>query len=563
MISESIKKKIETLFLEKKYEEVIKISEESIHIKERPPSLSNLIGICKIFKKDRTELDVSSGLSYFEETYLNGKQTIHGLNGLTHLISFGLQFNKKYKYLSSFIIKAEKFYLEAEKYFEKNELFLRAGLLLYSHLLDSKKRKKISNQIIKANGKSKIIRSLSIFEQNYFYDWSQKDHFENAIINSKYFSKLNVKNIKNIDYISNKKINIGFLSSDFERNHPITFFIKNTIKYFDKKKFKIYIFSFSKKNDKDESQNELKNLSDEWIDLEMYSNQQTANLIQEKRINILVDVMGFTAIDRLDIFNTRVAPIQVSWLAYCNTLGFETIDYIVADENLINEGEEKFYSEKIIKLPQIWNAHSGFNYKRNFNILPSLGNNSFTFGSFNNFKKISDETIEAWSSILKNVPNSKLVLKSSSFCDTKLLLNKFKKNDVDEQIKILDKANFFKKKNHLELYNTIDLALDTFPYNGVTTTFESLWMNVPVIVLKGYNFNSRCGESIIKNSKLDYLVSSNTEDYIKKAIFLSKNTKKLIELRKQLYDTALSTPLFDTQQFAKDFSKSLLNIFSA
>ena len=101
---------------------------------------------------------------------------------------------------------------------------------------------------------------------------------------------MNVKNIKNIDYISNKKINIGFLSSDFERNHPITFFIKNTIKYFDKKKFKIYIFSFSKKNDKDESQNELKNLSDEWIDLEMYSNQQTANLIQEKRINILVDV---------------------------------------------------------------------------------------------------------------------------------------------------------------------------------------------------------------------------------------------------------------------------------
>jgi protein O-GlcNAc transferase len=560
MIDEFTKRKIENLFSEKKYEELIKFSELSIEPSKRPSSLSNLIGVCKIFKKDRSKDDIHSALIYFEEAYLNGKKTVHGLNGLTHLISIGLQFLSKYSELSLFIIKAEKFYLESEKYFERNEIFLRAGLLLYSHLLDNDKIKKVCDQIIKSDAKSKIVRSLSLFQQNYFYDWSQKEHFENAKLNSKYFSKLNVKTIKKIDYVNNKKINIGFVSCDLARNHSTTFFIKDTIKYLDKSKFKVHIFSFVKINLSDDSQNEMRNLSDEWFDLEKFNNQQCVNLIQEKKINILIDVMGFTGSDRLDIFNSRVAPIQVSWLAYCNTLGFETINHIIADENLIIKEEEKLYTEKVIKLPEIWNSHSGFNFKRKFNNLPFLDNKIFTFGSFNNFRKISDETIEVWSKILEKVPNCKLVLKSSSFCDTTLLLNKFKKNNLDKKIEILDKKNFFEKKDHLELYNTIDLALDTFPYNGVTTTFEALWMNVPVIVLKGYNFNSRCGESIIKNTKLNYLVASNTNEYIERAISLSENKEKLITLRKKLYDTVLSTPLFDTQNFTKNFTNSLLDI---
>lgn len=560
MIDELIKKKIENLFSEKKYEELIKFSELSVEPSKRPPALSNLIGICKIFKKSRSKDDIYSALVYFEEAYLNGKKTVHGLNGLTHLISIGLQFLNKYNELSIFVVKAQNFYLESEKHFEKNEVFLRAGLLLYSHLLDNDKIKKVCDQILKTDSKSKIIRSLSLFQQNYFYNWSQKDHFENARLNSKYFSKLNVKIIREIDYIDNKKINIGFVSCDFIRNHSTIFFIKDTIKYLDRNKFKVHIFSFAKIDLKDEGQNELRNLSDEWLDLERFNNQQSVNLIQEKKINILIDVMGFTGTDRLDIFNSRVAPIQISWLAYCNTLGIETIDYIIADENLIIEEEKKLYSEKVIKLPEIWNSHSGFNYKRKFNKLPHLENKTFTFGSFNNFRKISDETIEAWSKILEKVPNCKLVLKSSSFCDTTLLLNKFKKNNLEKKIKILDKKNFIEKQDHLELYNTIDLALDTFPYNGVTTTFESLWMNVPVIVLKGYNFNSRCGESILKNTKLSYLVASNTNEYIQRAIFLSENRQKLITLRKELYNTVLSTPLFDTKNFTKNFTNSLLNV---
>ena len=562
MFTEALRKELETLFTEKKYEEVIKISEEKINQNEIPASLSNLIGVCKILKKERSLEDVSSALTYFEGAYIKGKKTIHGLNGLTHLISIGLQFLKENRNLSRFILKAEKFYLESESLFKKNEIFLSSGLSLYSHLLDEKKQKEIFNEILKSASKSKALRSTCLFEKNYFNDWSQKNHFENAIINSKYFSKLEVKTINKLSYNQNEKINLGFVSCDFERNHSIIFFIKDTIKHLDKKRFRIHLFSFAKENTKDESQNDLKHLSDEWFNLNQLDNQKVVNLIQKKKINILFDVMGFTNPNRLEIFNSRVAPIQVSWLAYCNTIGFETIDYIMIDKNLVIKDEEKFYLEKVIRLPKVWNSHAGFNLKRKYNKLPCEKDEIFTLGSFNNFRKISVETVDTWSSILQSVSNSRLILKSSTFCDTNFLLDKFKKNGVENKVKILDKVNFHKKKDHLELYNKVDLALDTFPYNGVTTTFEALWMNVPVMVLKGYNFNSRCGESIIKNTKIDYLIASNTKEYIQKVIFLSQNKKKLNEMRKELYDEVLSTPLFDTRSFAKDFGDCLLKVLN-
>ena len=328
----------------------------------------------------------------------------------------------------------------------------------------------------------------------------------------------------------------------------------------DKSKFNIFLFSVSKRDSNDESQNELINSVDNWIDLEHLNNQEIVNLIQEKKIGILIDVMGLTKSSKVEIFKSRIAPIQVSWLAYCNTLGFENIDYLIADHNLIYPEEEKFYSEKILKMPDIWNSHSGFNFESTFNNPPSVENNYFTFGSFNNARKISDETIEVWSKILKSVQNSKLILKSSIRFNYKVLLGKFEKYGVKNKIEILDRKDF-SLGDHLNLYKKIDVSLDTFPFNGVTTTFESLWMNVPVIVMKGFNFNSRCGESIIKNSKIDFLISKDKNEYINKAIKLAEHKDLLIDLKKQLAKSILSTPLYDVQKFSNNFSKILLEVY--
>ena len=559
MITNNIEQKIKNLFLKKKYEELIKISEKYTIPYKRPSSLANLIGISKIFKSDLTENDANSALECFVETYLNDKEGKHGLNGIFHLITISLQLYKKYNSVYKYIILSEKYYTESEKTFKINDNFLSAGFLLFKFLLNQNKLKIIINQILSSNSQSKILRSWCLMFNNYYYDWSQKNHTQQAKINSKYFPKLNSQNI-NKEKFDQNKINLGFVSADLNLNHSTTFFFKNTIKYIDKKKFKIFIFSFAKERDQDKSQKELKELSDQWFDLGKKQNQDVINIIQDNKIEILVDLMGFTCPERIEIFNTRISPTQISWLAYCNTIGFETIDYIIADQNLIYSEEEKLYSEKIIKLPEIWNAHSGFDYPRIYNKLPSSDSYDFTFGSLNNFQKISIETLEVWTQILKKSKNFKLILKSSELCDYTKLFNFFKKNNIDSQVKFLNKKKFKSKKDHLDIYKKIDLALDTFPYNGVTTTFEALWMNVPALVLKGYNFNSRCGESIMKNCKLDFFIAFNKENYIEKAYYLSQNKKVLEKYRLNIFKSVLSSPLFNTKKFSKNFSDALLKL---
>ena len=561
MISENIKQKIKNLFDQKKYSEVIYIAEKYTNLKERPPGLINIIGISKFYKDNLTRQDMFEALSCFEQTFIKGQNSVHGLNGLMNLIKLGLKASFVFKDLSKFLHNAAIHYLTAEKYFDKNDQFLDVGLDLFSHLLNIKKQKEIIHKILNSNTNSKFLRGRSLFFHNYFYDWSQKHHLSNAKKNLKYFSKLKVIDIKKIDYENKDKINLGFVSCDFSNNHSTTFFIKDVIKYLDRKKFKISIFSITKKNINDQSQNELRESSDNWFDLKESNNQNVVEIIQKKKIDILVDLIGYTKPERLEIFFSRVAPIQISWLAYCNTTGFDTIDYLIADNNLILPNEEDLYSEKIIKMPHIWNAHSGFKISRKFNELPCLNKNKFTFGSFNNFRKISDETIKAWSAILKKVSNSRLILKSSTPCDEESLINKFRLNGVSNRVEIFNKSDFFKKDDHLKLYNKIDLCLDTFPYNGVTTTFEALWMNVPVLALKGYNFNSRCGESILQNSKFNFLISRDVNDYISKAVFLSQDENKLSKIRKEIYDEIMETALFDTKKFSKNFNDLLLKIY--
>ena len=559
MISIHILKKIEQLSREKKFEELIKIADEFVDEKIRTPGLINIIGTSILLKKNRSHEEIEKALKYFEQAHLKGKNSPIELLGICNLITACLQ-NRRVDFVESYIFKSEKYYLNVENKFDQDENFLKVGHELFRHLLDHEKISEISNKILKLdNLKSTIKRSNCLFSNLYNYDWSQKEHFEQAIINSKFLTKFKCKDIKSINYKNSKKIKIGFVSGDFKTNHSVTYFIKNTLKYIDRKKFDISVFSFAKTNEEDKSQKSIKELADEWYDINNVNNQNVINLIQEKKIFLLFDIMGFTHSGMVSIFNSRIAPVQISWLAYCNTLGFETIDYLIADKNVILPDEEKYYSEKIIKLPDIWNAHSGFDFETKYIEPPSIKNEHFTFGSFNNFRKISYEVIDTWSKILQQVPNSKLILKSSTHFNSQKLLNRFKNHGVLSQVHILNRFDF-EIKEHLDLYKSIDLALDTFPYNGVTTTFESLWMNVPVLVLKGFNFNSRCGESIIQNSKLDYLISSDTDDYIKKAVFLAQDKDKLKNIKKELSEKISSSTLFDNKKFTKNFEQSMLDV---
>ena len=281
------------------------------------------------------------------------------------------------------------------------------------------------------------------------------------------------------------------------------------------------------------------------------------NLIRGDSIDIMFDITGVTSFNRVSLFKNRLAPKQISWLGYCNTSGLDNMDYLITDKNLIYEDEKNSYSEKIIYLPNIWNCHSGLNSVRSPSVAPFLKEKNITFGSFNNFNKINDRVINVWSQILLKVKNSKLILKSSLKIDKSFLKKEFEKYGVIDSIIFLEKR---KLESHYNLYKKIDIALDTFPYNGVTTTFEALSMGVPVITMTGYNFNSRCGESIIKNLGIENLIANNEDDYILKAQKMAKDNEKLLELRKKIYDISHETPLFDTKQFSQDFFSILEKI---
>ena len=159
MIDKKVEDEIKNLFLNKKYEEVIKFSEKYTVPYKRPSSLSNLIGISKILKKNVSETDVQSALDMFEETYLNDEKGPHGLNGIIHLITILLQFNKKYENLSRYLSLSIKYYLESEKNFKQNENFLQSGFLLYKYFLNHQKIKKLIKYILTTNNKSKILRT--------------------------------------------------------------------------------------------------------------------------------------------------------------------------------------------------------------------------------------------------------------------------------------------------------------------------------------------------------------------------------------------------------------------
>lgn len=562
MISSAIKQQIEKLFSEKKYQEVIEISDKFITAQERPPGLASLLGTCKFFKANRTEEDIKSALSYFEEAYLKGGKGIHALTGLTNYINGSIHIATKNNSYRKYVKKAEAYFYESEKQFEENPNFLIAAKELFTYQLNETQKRKITNKLIFNKNIPILEKTGSIFYKNYIYDWSQEEYTKQIESNSLNFPKYKVKDLSEINFKENEKIYIGFVSSDFTDTHSIFYFLKDTIRFLDKKNFKIFFFSFKRDEVNKMFQKEVKTLPDEFIDVTNLNNQAVVDLIQSKQINILIDLMGLTSIEKVAIFNSRISPIQISWLASNNTNGFKNIDYLIADENVISKKEEKFYPEKIIKMSDIWNSHCGFDLERKKQKSPCETNEYFTFGSLNNFYKISDQTIEAWSQILNKCENSKLLLKSSTFkYNPDKILEKFDKFGVSEKIILHDIRKYPHKDAHLNVYNNIDIALDTFPYNGVTTTFEALWMGVPVIVLKGFNFNSKCGYSIIKNSNFHNLIANNMVEYVDKASYFYKNRKEFLDLKNELFKNILSTPLFQTKKFSKDFSTSMLNIF--
>ena len=342
-------------------------------------------------------------------------------------------------------------------------------------------------------------------------------------------------------------------------NHSVTYFIKDLLNY-KNENFETHIFSDLDEKKEDDTTKIIKTKIDFFHNISKKNNSEFASFLRSIGIDVIIDMNGYVGKGRVEIFNSRVCKIQISWLGYNNTIGLNHSDYLIADKNLIFEKEKDLYQEKIIYLDEIWSSHSGLNIERKYNQLPSQISDTFTLGSFNNYSKISDDTVKVWSEILKKIDNSRLILKSSVSHSEIHFKELFENEGVLNKVIFKNRSKNF--VDHISLYKDIDLCLDTFPYTGVTTTCEALWMNVPVISLAGFNFNSRCGESILINSDLKDLVAKNKDDYILKVVSLANDTDKLKKIRKFIFDEVLKTNTFNTKKFAANFWKSILDTYT-
>ena len=210
-------------------------------------------------------------------------------------------------------------------------------------------------------------------------------------------------------------------------------------------------------------------------------------------------------------------------------------------------------------MPNIWNIHSGFKEKKLIDSFKeSKSAKEITLGSFNNFDKLSDKVILVWSSILNKIKKSKLILRSSNRMNTEYIYSRFKEFNVNEKIEI---QNLIEDElTHLNSYKKIDIALDTFPTPGMITTFEALWMGVPVITMKGFNLCSRAGESIMKNINMKELICENEEDYVSKVVELSKNINNLNLIKKKIFFEVKNSRLFNYELFNQEFETAIINL---
>ena len=550
---------INVLFSKKKFEEVVFKIKENSHILKNYPDLFNISGVSQILKLNYNKNDVISALTDFENYFLGSKINDKKIEAVCNYIATCVVNSQKYHEIILYFEMAKNLFEKCEQQVGYNERLYLSGIDLYKYTLDHDKNRKLLIKLIKNKTKSKIAACAYGYMSNYTYDWGLKDYFDYSKNFTDYFPKHKVKDINEIKYNENKKIRIAFVSKDFKANHSITWMIKDTLLYFDKNQFETFGISMTNDILLKGSSKELKNNFDNWFDFSKLKNDEIITKLQDFKIEILIDTGGLFHAERIEIFNNRVAPIQISWVGYLNTVGYPTIDFLISDKNLIKKDEEKFYSEKIIKMSNIWNCHSGFKFKREFSELPIKKNKYITFGSFNNFLKISDSVVEVWSQILKKINNSKLILKSSLNVNKNIILEKFKKFGVYNSIEFMETDQDI--ENHIKSYKKIDISLDTFPYNGGITTFEALWSGVPVIGMAGFNMMSRCGESILKNAKLKNLISMNKEDYVNKALYLSKNLRELEELRLKIFKDILNTSLFDSENFSINFQNKLLDIY--
>jgi predicted O-linked N-acetylglucosamine transferase (SPINDLY family) len=370
--------------------------------------------------------------------------------------------------------------------------------------------------------------------------------------NDKYAKNLHKNNLKlNNTRDKDRRLRIGYVSPDF-REHSVNYFFEPVLMAHDNNNFEIYCYANVKKPD--DVTRRLQAAAGHWTSIVNLDDAEAAELIRKDRIDILVDLAGHTKDNRLLVFGYRPAPVQVTWLGYPNTTGMQSLDYRLTDEIADPAGTaDNLHSEKLVRLEPGFLCYKPYEPAPDVSPLPCTKTGNTTFGSFNSLIKITPEVVKLWSKILHTIPLSRLLLKSSRLTDQQhkeRCLEMF----ADERIEPgrLELCEWQKnKEDHLKLYDKIDIGLDPFPYNGTTTTFEALWMGVPVVTMLGDMHAGRVGASIMNQVGLGELVADTAENYVKLVVSLAKKYDRLAVLRSGLREQMRNSGIMDSKLFTE------------
>ncbi len=358
------------------------------------------------------------------------------------------------------------------------------------------------------------------------------------------------------------RLRVGFVSPDFG-NHPVGRFLIGIFEHIPRDE--VEIFCYSDRRQLDELKQRFNAAAEHWLDARLLTDIELTEAIRRDELDLLIDLAGHTGHHRLLVFARRPAPVQATWIGYPGTTGLSTIDWIIADSVLIPPSHDRFYSERVMRLPQSSFCFEPPPFARDWqaSASPYERNGVVTFGSFNKLDKTTPDVLRVWAAILKRVPNARLVLRNKGLDDSavrdRFLALLSDKGVAREQVLL---HGWCEHKELLAAYREIDIALDTFPFSGGATSADALWCGVPVVTLIGDTFASRQTASMLLNAGVDSTVTTSIDDYIERAVQLALQRDELAQLRETIYHAIRRGPLQQPQRVAADLTAALFAMTS-
>lgn len=355
-----------------------------------------------------------------------------------------------------------------------------------------------------------------------------------------------------------RRLTVGFVSGDFCQ-HPVAQFMVHVLESLvEDQNERIELVGYYSRHHKDAMTERLRGFFSRWRDVAGVKDEVLAQQIRSDGVDILIDLSGHTAHNRLPVFAWKPAPVQMTWLGYLATTGVAAVDYLIADPLVLPETLEGDFTEKILRMPRSYLCFSRPDADADVSPLPALTRAGVTFGSFNNLRKLNDEVLDLWARILAAVPDSRLLLKARQVTDpaVQVRLQAFfaARGISAERLELLGHVS---RDAHLATYGRVDIALDPFPYPGITTTVEALWMGVPVLTLSGPNFMGRQGVGLLTHVGLEDWVASDPSDYLARAVAHAHDRSALGRLREGLRARVQASAFFDQRAFAGDLEATL------